>query len=394
MWPVVKFVLGIPAEVVVSRAAYRGYTNRSTIAFSPDGKWLGYIWRDATYVYPAELGARPLTMMDALEVRWRVVGQPRQWNAVPLESVDLRPEGRVYFALGARVCFSPDSRRLAANCGESAVLIDLPSGTSQRLQYPEEYIRSLRWRSSDEIVFHTYADSEGAFWRLKVGDQPGERRLLHCEAPPTMLSEAWSPNGRYVVFTSSAGEGPDSYWLLDVDTGALRTIPFSLGYIDWKPDSSGFIAYSDSYSEGLSVVLVNAKDGAAVDLTADFTKAFGEDGISSIRLPWTADGRYVVLSDGYQGCLVQPHPFNILLRKNRFLRASPIPGWVLVQGEDTFTWTDYTGKRTAPIEGWPNGWVWSADGTQAVRIERGEPEPIVFRPVLPPTALKNEKKSP
>jgi len=314
-------------------------------------------------------------------------------------------------ASSTSVYFSPDSQRLAAVCARSVLLIDVSSGRSKQIKYPGEFFGSLHWISDAEIAFSTSdfstSDEKAVqFWRLKAHAPPHARQRVYSETdrwarphealPPGLSYHRWSPSGRYVIFESTAGREDRARCLLDLGSGDIRTFPFAVDHVCWKPDGSAFLA-EDAFGETKRILLVDPASGAATDLTDDFKAALGEDlTITIVSERWTPDGRYIILyrtnatpprsdSEGWRfshtGYVVQPRPFKVILEKDRILRWSPIPGWVLVQGGNEFTWTDYAATQTVQVQGWPNDWTWSPDGIHAAVIRKGRP--VVFEPTLP-----------
>lgn len=81
---------------------------------------------------------------------------------------------------------------------------------------------------------------------LMDADRGNKRRLVEGREP------AWSPAGRRVAFTSSAFEGNDEIYLIDVDGSGMRRLT-EHKKIDqqpaWSPDSRG-LAYSGKMKIG------------------------------------------------------------------------------------------------------------------------------------------------
>lgn len=384
---------------------------KATMCFSPDGNAVAYLYRDATYFFPAELGARPLTMTDSLEIRWFHVKRPAGERSLPLDAIDLRPDGVVYYNLRGRVCFSPDSKRLAGICANYIILVDLQSGSARKIEYDKEYFGSLAWLSADEIVFTTSDEDNLTFWRLGVEDAVEDRWQVYREThtfprstyptypsrrahlPPGLRWDSWSPDRRHVIFARRM-PGEEKEGLLDLATGTVRTFPLPLYHNYWKPDGS-VVLVIDQYGDKGQIALIDAKTGNATDLTVEFNITFGA-GRDITCLGWTSDEKYVILHntrhlppatrDGpgrmtWTGHVVQLQPFKLILSSDRLIRPSPIPGWVLLQGDDTFDWMDYAGTRMVELNGWPNDWIWSPDGQLAARVS--DAKVVVFHPALP-----------
>ena len=370
---------------------------KRTIDFSPDGKFLAYIWSDAESVRSRELGARPRTLTESMRLRVRRLDRDGPELDVPLDSVDLRPGGITYFGLGVGVQAGPDSAHLMAIVARRIVIVDALSGERQVIEYAGEYFGSAAWLTSEEVAFTTTDGKALTFWRYNIHSPPAERVRIYTEPsqetvtgglPPDLRHDQWSPNGRFVAFTSFQNTQQGESVLLDMRTQAIRVFPFSLHYQCWKPDSTALLV-NDKFAEGRPFYLVNPATGAAESMTEQFAKEFGRNRDVTLVSPlWAPDGESVVLytDEGstarHRGCVVRLVPFGVVLSKNQILRWSPVTNWFLLQGEMTFMWIDISGQRTAPIEGWINDWTWSRDGALAARIEGGAVK--VFRPSLPP----------
>jgi len=377
-----------------------------TIDFSPDAKMLAYVWKDASYVNTPKYEGRPCTLTESLEVRVCSVNGTNEELRVSLDSIDLRPDGVLYYSLGCGLQTGPDSKHVAAICARRLVLIDFNARTHQEIEYAGEYFCSFSWLNAYTLVFSTIDKKSLTFWRWQIADPPAKRVKVYAEnqeshfenldnRPPNQNSVGsyqWSPNGRFVTFWSRARQSQGEDALLDLETGAVHTFPFSLFYQCWKPDCTAVLV-QDKFSndDRTLVMLVDPVTGDKLDLTKDFEKEFGSHMKLTFVAPlWTPDGKYVLLYNTSErstalqrGCLIQLNPFKILMEKDQILRWSPVPGWVLLQGDNTFKWLDYAGNRTANISGWPNDWRWSNDGSYAATISGQKIK--IFKPELPPT---------
>ena len=372
----------------------------ATIDFTPSGRYLAYIWQEAEYLRPAKLGARPRTLAETMELRLRRMGGDAPERRIPLDSIDLRPEGEVYYTLGACVYASPDSRYVAAATGRRLVIADVETGEHRAISYDGEFFRGCAWLSGSELVFVTNDGQTVSYWRydinlpagerVKVYEEPGRRLELHGGLPPRMHSSGWSPNGRY--HTSCRGLRPDhEFRIVDMRTGQAQTFAIDASQQCWKLDDSALLVHSRG--PDARVVLIDPVTGQTQDLSAEFRAEFGEEIDFSFAAPvWTPDGQYVVThtdrptpgtyTGDYRGCVVRPSPFEVVLSRDRILRWSPVPGWVLEQGGRSFKWVAVSAGRTAHIRGWVNDWTWSRDGRLAAKLDGGDIE--VLRPEWPP----------
>ncbi len=396
-----------PIEDGLNASGIHGRYGR-TIDFSPDGTFIAYIWSEAEFVYPPELGARPRTLKEIMNLRVRRLAGDASELDIPLDSVDLRPDGITYFGLGVGLQASPDSRHVVAIVARRLVLVDTQSGEHESIEYDGEFFGSVAWVSANRIVFSTQNADTLTFWRHEISSPPAERAQIYSEPsrvairdalPPDLRHDQWSPHGRFVSFTSFKNTNQGEAVLLDTATGKLYTFPFSLRYQCWKHDESAVLV-TDILSDSKRITLVEPTTGQTEDLTDTFKKAFGDRlNITMVSPTWTVDDRFVVLYETIEyppkndftgwkheqkGHVVQPRPLRVVLTEDKILRWSPVPDWFLLQGQMTFKWIDILGKNTAPIKGWVNDWTWAKDGRHAARLHRGELE--VLSPNMPPTA--------
>jgi Tol biopolymer transport system component len=373
------------------------------------------MWLDGTYYYPPELGARPKTLDEALEARWFSMNGPEEELSLPLDTLDLRPEGIVYASLDGAFCFSPDSKSLAAICARHLYVIDLESGESREIHFDGEEFGPVAWIGSREIVYTTDDGTTMRFWRYQIDFPPEgrvevyqERSRLDGPRPkvtprdklPIMhhLGYDYSPDGQAVLFESAPTYKEA---LLNLNTGVSYPVLDHALYRCWKPDGSGVLIYgSRGKAEGYErkVLLVNSSDGQVDDLTERFEEVCGEDmDLTFVSPRWLPDGKSVVFynttsvpypgsgpptPDGHTSYVVQVDPWRVILTQDGFLRWAPVPGWVLLQGSDDFEWLDYAGTTRARLKGWPNDWIWSPDGKHAAEV-RGR-NVVVFSPPFPP----------
>jgi hypothetical protein len=372
-----------------------GISGREGLVFSPDNKQFAYLWRDVLY----RVGERwDSILTDSVEIHWAATAQPEKEQRVLLATADLRTmkgtllHGKIN-GIEVDFAFSPDATQLAAVCVQSLLIIDVVTGQSRRLTYPKERFNGFHWLSEQEIAFSTMAEEDSSLWRLKLGKNA--KRTLVCrysgmgtldEYEPLELSQMhWSPDGKYVIPQQS---------LISVLTGKVRTLPENLAEIYWRPDSSVILGEQWLHDEKTHLstektLLIDAATGAVRDLTAPF-KNVAED---LTLVGWTGDGQYFLAytTSSYDqvgnqlteehGYLLQLQPFKVVLKTDEILRASPLPGWVFLQGGDTMTWLNYEGTRKAPLNGWANDWTWSADGQYAAGIVDGKVS--LFQPTLP-----------
>jgi Tol biopolymer transport system component len=308
--------LDLHSTVVKSEALGDPRNPRNCLQFSPNGKTVAYLWRDATYYRSWTPGVRPRTMTDALEVRWFPVGVPENEKSVSLDSIDLRPDGQTYYNLDGELCFSPDSQNLAAVCANYIIIIDVERGNSEKLHYEGEWFGSLRWLSEQEIVFCTEDNHKVTFWRLNTNDDKNSRAQIYEEEgdystsaglPPRLLAHrrmnfSFSPDAQSVLFTI-VDQNELALRLLNLETGETEIFHLNPFGVSWKPDGTQVLMNEYDYriDGGQSKLhLVKIDTMEITELTEQFRQNIGKDvDILHISLPcslWTPDGKYVVFN--------------------------------------------------------------------------------------------------
>jgi len=363
-----------------------------TVAFSPDEQALAYIWADSTYSHPPEYEGLPCTLTEKLEVRLKSISNQFEEIHVPLNDVDLRPNGKLYFALGGLISFSRDSRYLAALCEKRIALFDSILRTNRNIEFAGESFGTLAWPETNTLCFSTCNRSATTFWRWNV-NEPLENRIklysFENVSSDGFNQAQWSPAGRYACFRIRAATNGWSDVILDVKTGVLNQFSFSLLYQCWKSDDSALIV-DDALGEPHRTVLINPATGEMQDLSKNFRKLLsGDRHITLVAPTWTPDGKKIIFyADSLkstavqQGYVIEPKPFKVIFSTNQIIHWSPIPGWVLLQGSMSFKWLKDDGSLTAPIQGWPNDWTWSKTGKYAAKVD--SEKITIIQPALPP----------
>jgi TolB protein len=115
-------------------------------------------------------------------------------------------------------------------------------------------------RISGSLVYSARLSGRENLWALGIG-QSQPIRLTNT--PTDDRDPAWSPDGTRVAFASRRGGNWDLY-ILEMATGAIRQLTYSLGYVgapSWSPDGQ-FIAY-EAYEGGNLDIYVVASDGSS-----------------------------------------------------------------------------------------------------------------------------------
>lgn len=139
-------------------------------------------------------------------------------------------------------------------------LIDLPHPYYYREMYLPQLTSgpsSLAWAPDSSEVVYSMA---GSLWRQKV-DSTSAQQLT--EGPGYDYQPDWSPDGRFIVYTSRAGEAAD-LWLLEVQSG--RTSPLTHGGAvnvepRWSPDGRKILYVSTAYHRHFHVFVAEVHNG-------------------------------------------------------------------------------------------------------------------------------------
>ncbi len=384
-----------------------------TLTFSPESRWFAYLWRDAVNRIPHELGARPLLLTDSLELRWFPVGHSELERSRSLASIDLRPEGQYRSFLDGAVRFSPDAAHLAAVTPECVLIVDLNSNHEHTIRFKDELFKSLHWLDADEFAFSTVSEDRFAVWRHTLDEAPDARRMVYEKRSrrmtmnngmgPRLENAEASPNGRYWFVTRERKDGSRlTHLLLDVQTGKQFPFDSTARDVCWTSDSSEvLVRLSDEVNGARPFLRVHTETWETDDLTSQFSEAFGVDAdLTLVADRWTPDDHCVIYYattwippespdhpplHRMTGYVVQIEPWRVILSQPAILRWSPVPGWVLLQGDNDFQWLSESGSEKIPVEGWVNDWTWSPNGAYAAQVE--DSSVTIFRPALPPTSL-------
>ena len=181
-----------------------------------------------------------------------------------------------------------------------APLIDLPHS----YYYQEMYLpqltsgpSSLAWSPDSREVVYSMA---GSLWRQRI-DSVSAQQLT--DGPGYDYQPDWSPDGRYIVYTSGSA-GQLELWLLDLSSGETHQLTHD-GAVNveprWSPDGKRLLYVSTLYNRHFHVFVADVRDGRLVGsarLTGEdksplpryYYSAFDHE----INPTWTRDGSAVV----------------------------------------------------------------------------------------------------
>ena len=372
------------------------------VQFSPDSKTVAYLHHE-TKSLRARYHGPERTLSDAVELRWRPVGNADADRSIKIDSIELGPEEEGFWVLQAHFRFSPDSRRLAAVCGKKLVVVDVATGDHNDFEFGANWPSDVAWLSNDEVVLVTDDTLAWTFSRWRVDEPTSSRQVIHKETyrdvapPPTNQLRLeftgrfeFSPDGKSVLFRRF-GSGRGEEVLLSLETGAATPLATYIGSHSWKPDGSALMvdgATADDEGDVESfILLVDPRSGNVIDLTEQFAASFDDEASVSLIAPrWLPDGEHLLVRsiqpeqvvDGKitapsvrKDHLVRVNPWQVVMTREEMLYWSPVSNAVLVGDEDGLMWLAYDGEA---LGGWAGqaDRIWSPNGHLAAWVDDGE----------------------
>ncbi len=181
-----------------------------------------------------------------------------------------------------------------------APLIDLPHSYYYREMYLPQLTsgpEALAWSpDSHELVY----SMGGSLWRQPLDS---DRAQQLTDGPGYDYQPDWSPDGRYVVYTSGTGQSLE-LWLLDLSTGTRHALTHDQA-VDleprWSPDGRRIVYVSTVYNRHFHVFMADVEGGElrnVVRLTGENRSSLPRYYYSAydheINPTWSRDGREVV----------------------------------------------------------------------------------------------------
>ncbi len=179
-------------------------------------------------------------------------------------------------------------------------LIDLPHSYYYREMYLPQLTSgpsALAWSPDSRELVYSMA---GSLWRQRLDS--GTAQQLTDGAGYDYQPD-WSPDGRFIVYTSGAGEALE-LWLLDLPSGQTRQLTHG-GAVNveprWSPDGKKILYVSTSYNRHFHLFVADVRDGELtklVRLTGEEKSALPRYYYSAydheINPTWTRDGQAVL----------------------------------------------------------------------------------------------------
>ena len=257
--------------------------NFAPFAVSPDSKYLAYARRGGDRAN-ASLYVRPLSGGTARQLA-RGAGEIKGWSWTP--------DGEIVFAMQAGPGYS--LWRTSAEGGDAVPIAD-----TQGAQFPTlAEVPGSSGVTSRELIAYERSNSHVGLNEIEIrpGAQPavvsGPKPLL--PSTQTDSSPQFSPDGKWIVFTSNRG-GFNEIWRSDsagrnaVELTSLSRDQKSPGSPRWSPDGSRIVF--DARDASHSNIYVIGGDGGPVRQVTRW-------GADQIRPRWSRDGKWIYFGSTY-----------------------------------------------------------------------------------------------
>ncbi|MBT6149165.1 MAG: hypothetical protein HOH74_27255, partial [Gemmatimonadetes bacterium] len=159
--------------------------------------------------------------------------------------------------------WSPDGQRILFTMGDVMTNFDVwvmnadGTGRTRLTEHPERDVEPTWAPDGSQVAFVSQREGDVSIWLMQA-DGTNKRKLVQGRHP------AWSPDGARLAFTSSAFEGNDEIYVIDVDGSNMRQLTADKRF-DWNP------AWSP---DGLRLAMGSERFGGQELLVAggDFTR--------------------------------------------------------------------------------------------------------------------------
>jgi len=143
-----------------------------------------------------------------------------------------------YWGIDSDPCFSPDGKKIAFvsnRSGSPQIYIhDLETGKEERLTFEGKYNSDPSWSSRNKIAYSCMLDNN--FDICVINPDGTEMRRL-TQGPGNNEAPCWSPDGRYIVFSSNRTGRYQLYIMTANGENQVRITPLNADYTSpsWSP---------------------------------------------------------------------------------------------------------------------------------------------------------------
>jgi Tol biopolymer transport system component len=264
---------------------------------SPDGRWLTFAREipDGTITFKGhKYGPRTaLWLRDLHTGSERLLMDPIEpQNATGSEALGVLP----------RYKWAGDGRSVVIAQGGKIRRVDVASGAVTTIPYTARVHRTI-----SEMAYHTFRIDDGPFgvkfmrwqsgtpdgqriafqavgriWVAAKGSPSKARRVTPASFGPLEYGPAWSPDGRWIAFTTWDDTGHGHLWKVSADGGAPQRLTRDAGeYIQpsWSPDGRSLVVVRGAGATGQGRTIMHDQSFDVVRVAA-VPPASGDTGIT------------------------------------------------------------------------------------------------------------------
>jgi len=201
----------------------------------------------------------------------------------------LGDKGHILSPDGAFVAYIDPAQNALDEHTENIRIIDLQTGASEQISdFPAGYIHALSWNAAGNQLLFGHSEATGrqvdTLYRI---NRDGSDLTLLLDQFIDFIRMKWSPDGRYIAYTTSTPSSPVTIHLLDIDAAQSRELlpPHSSGNpnrgvrdFDWSPSGRQLV-----FAAGFDAECVTGRL-SGVEVCANYLYQIDSDGSNLTRL--------------------------------------------------------------------------------------------------------------